>query len=45
MIRALAFAKYDCHVREGTEDGELVHVCNAVRLDDQVYITSVRDFE
>ena len=54
IMRTLAFAKYERHVRdscalhgvrEGAEDGELVHVCHAVGLDDQVYVTSALDFE
>jgi len=32
-------------VGEGSEDGDLVHVCHAVRLDDQVYVTNTLAFE
>ena len=32
-------------VGEGSEDGNLVHVCHTVRLDDQVYVANTLEFE
>ena len=47
--------RYDCdvirdsgalhYVCEGAKDSDLVHVCHAVGLDDQIYVTGTLDFE